>query len=119
MGLSIKHIEEALANNGGFVSKAAKTLGVTPQAIYLRIKESERLQITVDNVRNAKLDLAEDKLMALIEDSNLGAICFYLKCQGKGRGYVELKDKIEVLIDNPVAKNIVFQTIDARIEGKE
>ena len=90
--LKDKHIEEALIKSGGFVSQTAKMLGVTSQAIYLRLKKSPELQAVKEAIEEAYLDLAESKLISQVNEGNLGAICFYLKCKGKQRGYVERQE---------------------------
>ena len=87
--ISIAQIEEALRASGGFTSSAAKTLGVTTSAISHRVKSSVRLQTTLAEIKDKFLDLAESELLKKINQGDLGAICFYLKCQGKHRGYVE------------------------------
>ena len=102
MALSIKQIEEALKLTGGFVTKAAERLGVTSQAISMRIKRSPQLQAIKDEIEKSWLDKAESKLMDQIESGNLGAICFYLKCKGKSRGYIEKE------IEKPVIDNSEF-----------
>ena len=89
MNLTVKQIETALRKNGGFVSRAAKSLNVTPQAIYLRMSRTLSIKKVFDEIQEKYLDLAESKLLGLINDGNLGAICFYLKCKGKKRGYIE------------------------------
>ena len=86
MPLTIKQIEDGLRATGGFISQAAKQLGVTQQAISKRIKESEHLQAVRKEVDDSYLDLAESKLIKKINKEDLGAICFYLKCKGKHRG---------------------------------
>ena len=55
------------------------------------------MKAVLEEVKETALDIAEDKLMGLIRDGNLGAICFFLKCQGKHRGYVE-RQKIDANI---------------------
>lgn len=87
--LKIGQIEKALRATGGFVTYAAKQLGVSHQAITLRIKNSPQLQKVQDEVRESYLDMTEHSLMKKIKDEDLGAIIFYLKCQGKNRGYIE------------------------------
>lgn len=89
MALSIEQIIEALEKNGGFVSTTAEALNVTPQAIYKRIKSSKRLRQALTDIETKHLDFAESKLLKKIKNDDLGAICFYLKCKGKDRGYVE------------------------------
>jgi hypothetical protein len=95
--LTIDQIEQALRANGGWFTQAAKALGVSHQAISTRVQKSERLQRVTEDVKAQYLDLAESKLMQKIKDGDLGAICFYLKCQGRQRGYVE-KAKLDANI---------------------
>jgi len=40
------------------------------------------------------LDIAESKLFQHIEDGNIPSLLFYLKCKGKGRGYIEREQGI-------------------------
>lgn len=82
-------IIEALEASGGFVSVAAKKLNCTVQAIYFRIRNSEKLRQVKEAIDESYLDLTESKLITLIKNENLGAICFFLKCKGRGRGWIE------------------------------
>jgi predicted transcriptional regulator len=92
--VTIEQIEQALIANGGWFTKAANALGVSHQAVSKRVAKSERLQKAVEEVKAKYLDLAESKLLQKINEGDLGAICFYLKCQGRQRGYIE-KAKID------------------------
>ncbi len=89
MSLTIKQIEDALTRHGGFVSQAAKALNVQPQAIYKRIRRSQHLTDVQFQLTETYLDLAESKLIKAIQEGESWAICFFLKCRGKQRGYVE------------------------------
>jgi len=89
MALKIEQIEKALKANGGFISQAAKSLNVRYQTIWERIRRSSRLKQSYEEIRESYLDLAESKLLVKIREGDLGAICFFLKCQGKKRGYIE------------------------------
>jgi len=100
--LTVDQIEQALRANGGWFTQAAKALGVSHQAVSKRVQQSERLQQVAEDVKAQYLDLAESKLMQKIKDGDLGAICFYLKCQGRHRGYVE-KHKHEHTGENGAA----------------
>lgn len=101
MALTIKQIEDALHKSGGFVSQAAKGLNVTASNVYARIKKSARLQEVKREIDESYLDVAEHRLIKEIGEGNLGAICFYLKCKGKQRGYVE-KQQIEMNQQGPI-----------------
>ena len=89
---SIEEIGEALRKTGGFVSKTAEILELTPQAIYKRIREDDELRAILDNIEGAYLDLAESKLIKAIGNEHKWAIEFYLKTKGKKRGYVERQE---------------------------
>ena len=115
MALTVKQIETALTNNGGFVSQAAKKLNVSYQAIYKRIKNNKRLQEIKLTVEESNLDLAESKLLTQIRKGNLGAICFYLKCKGKKRGYIETQQMNNITDAPPQPIKIEFKSIDGRV----
>ncbi len=96
--VTIEQIEQALISNGGWFTQAAKALGCSHQAISKRVQQSERLQRAVEDTKARYLDLAESKLVEAIKNGESWAICFYLKCQGRQRGYVE-KAKVDANIN--------------------
>lgn len=87
--ITISQIEAALRATGGFVTYTAKKLNCTHQNIKKRIDGSPYLQEVQNSIHESYLDLTEHSLISKIKDQDLGAICFYLKCRGKSRGYVE------------------------------
>lgn len=89
MALTVEQIIKALKKNAGFVSTTAEALNVTPHAIYKRIRESEKIKQALKEIEEKHLDFAESRLLSKIKKDDLGAICFYLKCKGKDRGYIE------------------------------
>ncbi len=82
-------IIEALEANGAFLTNTAKALGISLQGLIKRIANNPDLKAKVEEINERKLDFTESKLMKLIRQGNLGAICFHLKCKGKHRGWVE------------------------------
>lgn len=114
MALSINEIDKALRATGGFVTYAAKKLGVTYNAVYARIQKSPQLQRTLKETKESYLDLAEHSLITLMKDGNLGALAFYLKCQGKGRGYIE--NPKDTAVETPQAQptKIIIEVEDGR-----
>ena len=88
-------IIKALAKSRGFVSGAAKVLGMSSRRIYERIQASEALNQALKDIREENLDMAENKLLDAVEKRQAWAVCFYLKCQGKKRGYIEQPHAVE------------------------
>ena len=82
-------VEEALRLSNGRITDAARRLGVSYNAVQKRIKKHSDLQAVQQEMRENLLDKAESKLDERVEEGDLGAICFTLKCQGKHRGWVE------------------------------
>ena len=89
---SLDEIEQALRDTKGMVSVAAKKLGFTRAALYERIQRSDRLKEVVGDEREAMTDTAELALHRAIVNGEAWATCFYLKTQGKSRGYVERQE---------------------------
>lgn len=93
--VTIEQCEEALRKAGGFISHAAAMLGISQQSLSKRIQRSERLQQVRAETTEKHLDLAETKLIEAVKAGEAWAICFFLKCQGKQRGYIE-RGQLEV-----------------------
>jgi len=87
--ISHKEILKALELSKGIISQAAKILKVNRSTLYRRIKKSGKLQRAVEEGRELILELAEEKLIKLLEKENTAAILFVLKTLGKNRGYSE------------------------------
>ena len=86
---TVAQCAEAIRNAGGFITVAAKQLGMSHPALSKRVKNSEALQQVLNETKEQYLDLAESQLVEAVKDRESWAICFYLKCKGKDRGYVE------------------------------
>ncbi len=89
MALSEKEFISALEKNGGWVSQTAKALGISVQAVCQRLNRNPRLKAKQIEIKEMYLDLAESKVVKAVNDGHPWAICFYLKCQGKHRGWIE------------------------------
>ena len=87
-----KKIIDALKKAGGFYSKAASLLGCSRQTILDARKRSPELERTLKDIRESYVDMAEISLINLVREGELGAICFFLKTQGRSRGYVERQE---------------------------
>lgn len=87
-----KQIATALEETKGFLTLAAKRLGCHYTTIQQYIKKFPELKDIVLHIQESHLDSAEFALLKKINQGDLGAICFYLKCKGKQRGYVERQE---------------------------
>lgn len=68
---------------------AARKLGVDADTVHAAVKRWPELEVVLAECRESALDLAEDKLIEHIDAGNVTALIFFLKCQGKLRGYIE------------------------------
>ena len=84
-----EQVIEALEESRGMIAPAARKLGCSRNTIRAYIQEyTEVAQALVDE-EEATTDHAELRLFQAIDRGEAWAICFYLKCKGKKRGYVE------------------------------
>lgn len=91
---TIKRVQSALVAAGGVVSDAAFLLGVKRETIAAMVTKHASLADTLARIKEGNKDFAESKLMAAMAKGEAWAICFYLKCHGKDRGYIE-RPKVE------------------------
>lgn len=83
---------KALEKHLGVVKTACDEVGVLRQTYYKWLKADKRFRERVQDIKEVGLDYAESKLLQKIKAGNLTAIIFYLKTQGKVRGYIERTD---------------------------
>ena len=89
---TVKQYADALIEAQGMLSVAARHLGVSRQAIYLAAKKHPTVQEAIDDARENTGDTAELKLFEAIKAGEPWAVQFYLKTQGKRRGYIERQE---------------------------
>ena len=101
----------ALQASAGVMAHAARKLGISRSMMFRRVHDNEKVKAAWEEAKETNIDLAESKLMQAIQEGELPAIFFYLKCQGKGRGYVERQE--HELVDKPMPAQVVFTAYDA------
>lgn len=84
-----EQIVRALQESHGMIAPAARNLGCSRDTIRRYLAEYAEIAQTIADEREATTDLAENKLRDAIIHGEAWAICFYLKCMAKDRGYVE------------------------------
>ena len=100
----------ALQQSGGIMAHAARKLGLDRSTLHQRIHENQHLKDALDEAKETNLDVAETKLMQAINKGELAAVFFYLKTQGKRRGYIERHEFDH--IDVPAPIEIAIQVVD-------
>lgn len=84
---------EALKKSYGNVSSSADAIGINPGTHYLWMKEDPEYRAEVEAIKERAIDHVESKLMERIDEGDTTATLFYLKTQGRKRGYVETERK--------------------------
>lgn len=81
-------VSKALIAAQGLISTAAKNMGCNRNTVYECIKRYN-LEDVVHDAREAAIDHVESLLMKAMNGGDVHAMIFFLKTQGKSRGYVE------------------------------
>ena len=84
---------EVLEKNMGLVTPSCKKFNNLAKSTHYKwINEYEGYKERVEQIENANIDFAEGKLMEQMNEGNIAAILFFLKCKAKSRGYVERQE---------------------------
>ena len=80
---------QAIEKSQGIISYVAKRLGCSRKTVYNYIDRYITVKEALAEARDNQVDYVEGKLLEQINSGNITAIIFYLKTQGKHRGYSE------------------------------
>ncbi|HXG94128.1 MAG TPA: hypothetical protein VNN73_17425 [Blastocatellia bacterium] len=83
---------EAIRKTKGLVTLAAKSLGCDPDTIRNYARRYKSVSAAIREQRESVTDIAEASLFTAIQQGCAWAVCFYLKTQGRERGYVERRE---------------------------
>lgn len=86
---TVEQVIAALTAAGGIKLGAAMKLKCSPGTVQNYITRHPEIADAIVEIKANTLDLAETKLIEQIGKGNMTAIIFYLKTQGKERGYIE------------------------------
>jgi hypothetical protein len=94
----------AIKQHKGFITQAAKTLGISRRHLHTLINRHPTIKEALDDAREEMKDFAESKIYQGINNDNTALLIFYAKTQMKDRGYIERQEidhsgavKIEVI----------------------
>jgi predicted transcriptional regulator len=98
---SVETIKNTISQAMGNLTIVAKSLGVSRTAVFNWVQEYE-LKGIVEEARENRLDFVESALDNRIKKGDTTAIIFFLKTQGRGRGYAEQsqENKPTIIIQN-------------------
>jgi hypothetical protein len=82
-------IKKALEASYGNVAMAARSLGMDRGSVWRRMRGNQAMNQIVTDARESVADHAETSLGLAAAKGEPWAVCFALKCLGKGRGYIE------------------------------
>lgn len=92
MDFTIDNIEVQIEKLKGNVAAVARSFGKSRTAVYDKINGNKRLQKALVDSRQTMLDNVESKLYQKALDGDTTAMIFFLKTQGKSRGYTERQE---------------------------
>ena len=87
--VTVDQVAQAIRETNGLLTVAAKRLGVTRGRVSQYIMETETCAEAASSAIEGVKDLAEAKLYNAVNNGAAWAICFFLKCRAKDRGYIE------------------------------
>lgn len=90
--IATEPLRQLLEENKGNVAAVARRLGVSRTALYNRINDSPTLKQALADARETMLDNAESVLYKKVLEGSTPELLFFLKTQGRNRGYVERQE---------------------------
>jgi len=83
---------EAIDRHKGNVAAVARSYGVTRAAIYHHMNRMPTVMRALEDARETMLDNAESVLYKNVLEGKERSVEFFLRTQGRGRGYVERQE---------------------------
>jgi transcriptional regulator with XRE-family HTH domain len=91
-----------LASHGMSGQQIAARLNISERTLWNKLSEDESVRAAFDCGVAEGIDYATSKLFSLIEQGNLGAICFYLRSRGGFRAGTTAELNVNVRHEGPV-----------------
>ena len=106
-------IIEAVKTSSGLLTLAARKSGYSYMTVRRYVKDFPTVARAVEEAKEAILDFTESQLYKNIKDGDNASIIFYLKTQGKGRGYIE-RQELTGAEGRPIQVEAKFAVFDAK-----
>jgi len=92
MALKAEKILPLIEEYTGNLSLVARKLGVSRTTVYKFMEDHPTVKQSLSEAREKMIDNVESKLYSKALDGDTTAMIFFLKTQGKARGYVERQE---------------------------
>ena len=107
-------VADMLTECRGLVQVAERRLACNPKTIYQYVKKHAVVREALQDARAYMTDTAELALFNAIQERAPWAVCFYLKTQGRDRGYAERPDMVPPLQDDRKVINVIIGTPEGK-----
>jgi DNA transposition AAA+ family ATPase len=95
----VADVEPLVNEYKGNVAAIARKLGVSRSTVWAKVQDSAPLQKMLEDARETRIDNAESMLDKKILEGDTTALIFFLKTQGRRRGYSEKVDSTNYTLD--------------------
>jgi hypothetical protein len=113
-----QQVIDALVQGEGFKITAAAALRCSRRTITRYIERYPAVREAYEDARQATLDLAESRLLALVRKDDWRAIRYLLSTLGKDRGYTERQEIVAVGDNTESLRQQILEDI-TRIYGDD
>jgi len=110
--LFLQHYSENLFN----VAATAREIGISRRTVTKWLEVDQDFKERMEEMRESRLDAVESVLYKKAVDGDTISCIFFLKCQGKSRGYVEQPNKQFLEISK--GPDFDQQQLDALVRGQ-
>jgi hypothetical protein len=107
---------ELFRKKAGIVTAVCQAVGVGRHTYYDWLKSDKAFAAAIDDLNEQIIDYSESMLMSKIQQGNMTAIIFHLKCKGKARGWVE-RQELTGPSGGPVTFRVVYEEARAEKEN--
>ncbi len=115
---SAEQVADVLTECKGMITIAAKRLGCVPNTVRRYVRDYACCRQALEDAREAMGDTAELALYKAIQDGEGWAIAFYLRTQGRNRGYVE-RQEIDGLLKHIDLTNLSTEQLERLANGDD
>ena len=81
-----------LKGNGGNINDACNATSIARRTVYVWMNKEEWFKNSIEDIREISVDNVESALYKSAIEGNTTAQIFFLKTQGKSRGYIERQE---------------------------